>query len=263
MSQIVSDELWEILEPLLPPAKPRRFRYPGRKPVEDRVALSAILLVLKTGIPWEDVPHEMGCCGMTAWKKLHQWQEAGVWDKMHQAILEQLQAANKLDWKRAAVDSSSVRATGGGEDTGPNPTDRAKPGTKHHALCEGNGLPLSTTTTVANRHDVTQLKPLVESIPPVKGKRGRPRHRPKKLLADRAYDSQSHRNWLRERGIQPKLAKRGVPHGSGLGKERWPVERLMAWFNDDRQLRIRDERLPQIHDAFLTLAAALICFSAL
>ena len=78
MSKIVTDELWEIVEPLLPPAKERRFRYPGRKPVDNRVALSAILFVLKSGISWEDVPAELGCCGMTAWKKLHQWQEAGV-----------------------------------------------------------------------------------------------------------------------------------------------------------------------------------------
>ena len=156
MSKLVSDELWEIVEPFLPAPKPRRFRYPGRKPTENRVALSAIIFVLKTGIPWEDVPDEMGCSGMTAWTRLHEWQEAGIWEKIPVAILQKLEDKDKLDWEHGIVDSSSVRAAIGGEKTGPNPTDRAKPGTKHHALSEGNGLPLSTTVTQANRNDITQ-----------------------------------------------------------------------------------------------------------
>jgi transposase len=76
---LLPDELWEIIQPLLPPPKPRRFRYPGRKPIGDRQALTGILFVLKTGIPWEDLPAEMGCgCGMTCWNRLHDWNRAGV-----------------------------------------------------------------------------------------------------------------------------------------------------------------------------------------
>lgn len=265
MSKLVSDALWKIVEPLLPPAKPRRFRYPGRKPVDKRVALSVIIYVLKTGVPWEDVPAELGCCGKTAWDKLQEWQKAGAWEAIHQAILDELEAQGKLDWSKGAVDSSSVRATQGGDDTGPNPTDRAKKGTKHHALTEGGGLPLAVEVTAANRNDITQLKPLVEDIPKVKNphtKRRRTR-RPKKLLADRAYDSQPHRDWLEERGVIPQLARRNTPHGSGLGKERWPVERLFAWLHDDRKIRVRDERNSPIHKALLSLAAALVCFVAL
>lgn len=263
MSYLVNDELWSIVEPLLPAAKERRFKYPGRRPVDNRVALSAILFVLKTGIPWEDVPHEMGCCGMTAWKKLHEWQEAGVWQKLHHVLLERLHQAHKLDWERVSIDSSYVRAVRGGQDTGPNPTDRAKLGSKHHALVDGNGIPLAVKVTAANRHDVTQIKDLVEAIPPVQGKRGRPRRHPKKLLGDRAYDSEPHRSWLRKRGITPKLAKRRTEHGSGLGKLRWVVERTFAWLHDDRKLRIRDERRTDTVQAFLSLAAALICFAKL
>lgn len=262
MAKLVNDELWAIVEPLLPAPKARRFRFPGRKPTDNRVALSAIIFVLKTGIPWEDVPHEMGCSGMTAWNRLHEWQEAGLWEAIHVAILQKLEEAGTLDWEHGIIDSSSVRATGGGEKTGPNPTDRAKPGTKHHALSEGNGLPLATIVTGANRNDTTQLQPLVEALPEIKDEEGQ-LQQPDDLLADRAYDSQAHRDWLEERGITPKLAKRNTPHGSGLGKYRWPIERLMAWFHDDRRLRIRDERLPGIHEAFLTLASALICFAAL
>jgi len=265
MSKLVSDKLWALVEPLLPPPAVRRVRFPGRKRVPDRVALSVIVFVLKTGIPWEDVPHEMGCSGMTAWNRLNEWQKAGVWDKVHQAILDELDAHGKLDRSKGAADASSVRATQGGDATGPNPTDRAKPGTKHHALTEGGGLPLATEVTSANTNEVTQLKALVEDIPPVKNPKTKRRRKraPKKLLADRGYDSQPHREWLEDRGIIPCLAKRNTPHGSGLGKERWPVERLFAWLHDDRRLRVRDERRADIHKALVSLAAALICFAAL
>src|SRR4051812_22552766 len=108
---LVSDQLWERIEPLLPPPKPRRFRFPGRKPIDNRKALTGILFVLKTGIPWEDLPREMGCgSGMSCWRRLRDWQRAGVWMRLHGVLLDKLQAAGKIDWDRAAVDSTSVRA---------------------------------------------------------------------------------------------------------------------------------------------------------
>src|SRR5688572_25369298 len=117
---LLPDELWEVIEPLIPPREPHGEKG-GRPPVDDRAALTGILFVLKTGIPWEDLPQEMGCgCGMTCWRRLRDWQEAGVWQRLHETLLAKLNAAHKLDWKRAAVDSSSVRAVGGGEQTGPN-----------------------------------------------------------------------------------------------------------------------------------------------
>ena len=112
---LVSNELWEAIQPLLPPPKPRRFRYPGRKPVGDRQALTGILFVLKTGIPWEDLPVEMNCgCGMSCWRRLAEWQADGTWDRVHAVLLERLDDAGRLDWSRCAVDSSSVRAVFGG-----------------------------------------------------------------------------------------------------------------------------------------------------
>src|SRR5215471_5554619 len=114
---LVSDELWEILQPLLPSRKPRRFRYPGRKPVGDRQALTGILFVLKTGIPWQDLPIEMGCgCGMTCWRRFQTWQQAGVWAQLHQVLLTRLDNAHLINWSRAAVDSTFARAFGGVED---------------------------------------------------------------------------------------------------------------------------------------------------
>ncbi len=112
---LVDDGLWELIEPLLPPPKPRRKRYPGRKPVESRKSLSGILFVLKSGIPWEMLPQEMGCgSGMTCWRRLQEWHGAGVWQKLHELLLAKLREADQIDWSRAIVDSASIRAVGGG-----------------------------------------------------------------------------------------------------------------------------------------------------
>jgi transposase len=112
-SPLVPDELWEVVEPLIPKVE-RRYRYPGRKRVPDRQALTGILFVLKTGIPWEALPQEMGCgSGVTCWRRLREWQEQGVWQRLHEALLAKLNAAGEIDWRRAAVDSSHVRAFGG------------------------------------------------------------------------------------------------------------------------------------------------------
>jgi len=119
---LLSDDLWEFIKPLLPAPKERRFRFPGRKPIDNRVCLNGILFVLRTGIPWEDLPLEMGCSGMTCWNRLHEWQQAGVWDKIHRALLDRLNAANHLDWERAIVDSSYVRAVAGGAKLVPAPS---------------------------------------------------------------------------------------------------------------------------------------------
>ena len=109
---LVSDELWAVVEPLLPPepAKPKG----GRPRINNRAALTGILFVLKSGIPWEMLPQEMGCgSGMTCWRRLRDWQAAGIWDRLHQTLLEQLQAAEQIDWSRASLDSASVPAPGG------------------------------------------------------------------------------------------------------------------------------------------------------
>ncbi len=116
---LVDDELWELIQPLLPPPKPRRRRYRGRKPLDNRQALTGILFVLKSGIPWEMLPPEMGCgSGMTCWRRLREWQEAGVWQRLHELLLSKLRKADQIDWSRAVVDSGSIRAVGGGGKNG-------------------------------------------------------------------------------------------------------------------------------------------------
>jgi transposase len=123
---ILDDELWQIIEPLIPKKK-RRFRHPGRKPLPNRVVLTGILFVLKTGIAWEDLPQEMGCgSGMTCWRRLRDWQKAGLWDKIHQVLLSKLRQADQIDFSRAVVDSASVRAVFGGPKQAQTPRIAAK-----------------------------------------------------------------------------------------------------------------------------------------
>lgn len=130
-------------------------------------------------------------------------------------------------------------------------------------ITDANGVPLAARVTGANRNDITQLLPLVDAIPPVRGKPGRPRRRPDRVQGDRGYDSEPHRRELRSRGIEPVTARRRTPHGSGLGATRWVVERTIAWLHQFRRLRIRYERLPEIHEAFLSIGCALICWNFL
>jgi transposase len=258
---LVPDGLWEAVRPLLPPPKPRRPDHPGRKPVGDRECLTGILFVLKTGIQWEDLPREMGCgCGMTCWRRLHDWQHQGVWMRLHEVLLAKLRGAGGIDWSRAAVDSATARALGGVEGSGPNPTDRGRPGVKHHVITDANGIPLAADVTGANAPDVTELLPLVDGIGPVGGKPGRPKRRPGVLYGDRAYDSEPHRQRLRRRGIAAGLARREAPHGSGLGVFRWVAERTLSWLHGFRKLRLVTDKGQDMQYAFLTLAASLICF---
>jgi transposase len=157
------------------------------------------------------------------------------------------------------VDSSFSRAFGGVEGSGKNPTDRGRPGVKHHVLADPHSIPLANTVTSANRPGTEQLLPLVDTTGPLDEQTGEPKHRPRKVCGDRAYDSEPHREKLRERGIDPKLAKRDTGHGSGLGKYRWVVERLISWLHGFRNLRLVTEKTRETQFAFLDLACSLIC----
>lgn len=198
---LLSEQLWQRLEPLLPQNRKRRnVQYAGRKPADARQVMTGIIFVLKTGVPWKSLPATSDFpSGHTCRRRLLEWDKKGVWHRLWRSVLSELQAEGQLDWERGVVDSSSVRAGHGGEKTGKSPVDRGKLGSKHHLLVEGRGVPLSVSLTGANRHDITQLLNLVESIPPVKGRRGRPRRKPKRVQGDRAYDSEPHRRALKKR----------------------------------------------------------------
>jgi transposase len=128
---LIDDDLWGLVEPLIPETK-RRFFRPGRKPIPPRRIQTGIVFVLVTGIPWEKLPQEMGCgSGMSCWRRLQEWQEAGVWQRIYEVLLAKLRQADCLDLSRVPVDSSSVRAVGAGEKNRPQ-SHRSRPA-RHQA----------------------------------------------------------------------------------------------------------------------------------
>ena len=258
----ISNDLWEAIEPLLPP-EPRRH-HGGPPRVSHRAALGGILFILRHGLRWGDLPQELGYgSGVTCWRRLRHWQALGIWAMLHQVVLNWLGDLDALDWSLASVDSLSVRAQPGGEHTGPTPTDRAKAGSKYHIfLVDRQGIPLAVQLTAANVHDSKLLEPLVDAVQPIRrpvGAPGRPRKRPAKLHADKGYDFPEKRRALRKHGITPRIARRGVESSQRLGRHRWVVERTQAWAVTLRELAVRYDRHAATVVAFLHLTCALIC----
>ncbi|WP_311677836.1 IS5 family transposase [Phytomonospora endophytica] len=233
---------------------------PGPRPLDDRLCLQGILFVLHTGIGWEDLPQELGYgSGMTCWRRLKRWSDAGVFDQLHQVLLGELNAAGRIDWTRAVADGGHLRAKKGGEGVGPSPVDRGRPGSKHHVICDGAGVPLRVITTGGNIPDVTQAIALVDGIRPVRGRPGRPRRRFEALLADKGYDSHAVREQITARRIMPIIPRRGTTGIARLGKLRYVVEQTISHLHQFKRLAIRWDKHLDIHDALVSLACALIC----
>jgi IS5 family transposase len=154
----------------------------------------------------------------------------------------------------------------GGCLTGPNPTDRGKPGSKYHLLVDRSGIPLAVCLSAANTHDSLLLEQVVDAVPPIKGppgRPGRPRKRPAKLHLDKGYDYPRCRRALRRRGITPRIARRRVEPRDQLGRHRYVVERSLAWIAGYRRLQVRYERRADVLLGFVHLACALICLKQL
>ena len=181
-----------------------------------------------------------------------------MWFALYQVLLERLGQAGMIDWSRAAINSNYARASGGVEGAGKNPTDRVRPGVKHHLATEANGIPLAGAETSANVPDVKALLPLIDFAGPLDGE-GEPVERPAESYADRAYDSEPHREELRDRNIGPHLAHRRTEHGSGQGAYRWVVERTNSWLHGFRKFRFVTEKGVEIRAALLNPGLGLIC----
>ena len=262
--EIMPDDLWALIEPILPFPK-RRFRYPGRQTGRQpqnahrnsfRSANRNSVGGLAPGIGLR-IRHDLletaprlatGRCVDRSPPRPAQPSATGRQDRLVPNGGGQLQRACRF-W---------------GVKTGPNPTDRAKSGSKHHIITDANGIPLAPTLTAANVPDVTQLLPLVDAIPPVQGKPGRPRRRPQSLFADKAYDSMAHRLLLCIRGIEPVIPKRRSDEQPGLGAVRWVVERHSQLAASVPQAAAfatngRDD----IHQALMTFGCIHICYKCL
>jgi transposase len=256
------EAFYELARPLLPTER-ERGPQGGRPPIEHYTVLKVIWFVLVTGCRWKDVPREMGCCGETARTRLQAWERAGLWEGLHKLLLIMLRQANELHAETAIIDSTQVRAFGGGDATGPSPVDRRKKGTKFTLLVDRDGAPLVLRAVPANRSDQREIMPTVVSFPAVPGKPGRPPTHPTKLYADAGYDCEATRTLLRWLGIEPHIRKRNEKHGSHLGRVRWVVERTISWIKGLRRMRVRYDRSATTIDAWTSIAAAVVCWKIL
>src|SRR5215207_4134169 len=240
--ELVTDELWEFVEPLplSEPPKPKG----GRPRVTDRAALTGIIFVLKSGIPWEMLPQEMGCgSGSTCWRRLRDWEQAGVWEELHRVLLDRLGKADEIDWSRASLDSASEPAKGGAKKPARTRRIEANRARSANLVSDKGGVPLAVVLTAANIHDSTVFEEAVDANEPIKGPGGgRPRKRPEKLNADKGYDAKKCRKALRKRRIKSRITRKGVESSERLGRYWWVVERTLAWLGRYRKLTVRYER---------------------
>lgn len=262
MSRIrLIDRQWAFIRRLLPlPA------HTGRPRADDRRTIEAILYILVTGCRWQDLPREYGA-PTTAWRRLKRWGEEGVRERIWRAALATLDRQGQLDWTMAFLDGAFVPAKRGGEKVG---LTRKGKGTKWMLVVDGNGLPLGFHLDSASRAEVRLAQQPLDTIT-VARPHGRPKRRPKKLVADRGYDSRGFRQALRRRGIAmcipPKRrpttwkAKRGRPVVACKEdyRLRYTVERSFAWLGNFRRRLIRWERIFRVYQSFLSVAVLLIC----
>jgi transposase len=257
----LTEAQWAFIGPQLPPTART-----GRPRANDRRTIDGILYVLITGCRWQDLPREYGA-PTTAWRRLKRWGEEGVWERIWRAALAQLDRHGQLDWSMAFLDGSFAPAKAGGDKVG---LTRKGKGTKWMLVVDGNGLPLGFHLDSANCAEVRLAERTLNTIR-VPRLRGRPKQRPKKLVADRGYDSSAFRRALRLWGIAmcipPKRrpakwrAKRGRPvlaRKDGY-RQRYTVERSFAWLGNFRRLLVRWERLFIVYRGFFTLAVLLVC----
>lgn len=185
------------------------------------------------------------------------WSRAGVWGRLHEAVVHRLDDAGLIDVSRVVLDSAHVRAKKGGNTQVRAPRGRGKPDSKMHILSDANGLPLLVGLSAANTHDSLALKPMITGHQT----RHDPHHgryfKPQRLHADKAYDVPHLPKWLWGKHIGVRIAHKGIESSERLGRRRWVIERTMSWLTGYRRLNHRYERQPRNYLAFLGLAAAL------
>jgi transposase len=220
---------------------------PGHPPAETVRVLATLRQFLREGTPWRSLrATEDKASGSTLRRWLEHWARSGVLARVHAMLVAMLRGSPDL-----ILDSCSVRAKRGGELTGPNPTDRAKRGTKYHVAVTGDGIPVACAATAANVNDTVLFERLFLGAFAVMARIGT-------VFADRGYDAESNRTLCRAFGAEPCIHKRRQPSGSGLGQKRWPVERSNAWVLENRRLALRYDRLGFIVQSLLQAACLFL-----
>ena len=283
----LSDELWEKIERLLPKAKSRlrgrgkkRRNVGGRPPAEPRKLMAGIFYVLRTGCQWNAAPAEFGS-GKTLHRYFQHWARRAVFKKMWKAGLLEYDETRGIDWEWQSVDGAMTKAPLGGGATGPNPTDRAKSGTKRSLLVDGRGAPLGIVVSGANRHDSPLLGPTLDSI--VVERPAPSETEPQNLCVDKGYKGKPTEQQANEHGYslhRPALdesekegkkdkkekkqsnwkKKKEVKREPGKKARRWVVEVGHAWINRFRRLLVRWEKKTRNYLSMLYFACAIICW---
>ena len=256
----IPNGLWAKIEGILPPEKALGSR--GRPALPNRQVVNGILFVLRSGCQWKGLKKEWYGASSSLHARFQRWSEAGVWKEVYRVMMKYYHKKRHIQWRWQAVDSKSVPAPLGGDFTGPNPTDRAKLGSKRHLWVDQRGAPLAIRITPANTNDHLAMLDLLEQpIVP----RPRTKHPVQHVCADKAYDSEPLRNQLRQRNFRPHIRYRAFathplpplePHR--YPARRWVVERTLSWQNDFRSLRVRWAKKSSNWLALIYFASALI-----
>lgn len=260
----VPDDLWEKIERILPKEKPAGSR--GRPALSHRQVFNGILFVLRSGCQWKGLKKEWFGASSSIHAYFQEWNRAGVWKKVFRMMLIYYDQTQHIQWKWQSIDSKMVAAPLGGDQSGPNPTDRAKSGSKRHLLVDQRGAPLSIQITPANRNDITCALQVIDR-PVVK--RPKTKYHVHHVCADKGYDSDSFRNKLIRRNLVPHVRQRHFasrPLPPPLESElhparRWVVERTLSWQNDFRSLRTRWAKKSSNWLALIYIACTLILWN--
>jgi putative transposase len=257
----IPDDLWSLIAPLLGPEKQPGTR--GRKPTPFRLAFDAVVYVLRTGCQWQALPRREYAPASSIHGIYRKWVKAGVFEKAWKLLLEYYDKKLGIQWKWQSLDAAITKAPLGGEDTGPNPVDRGKSGTKRSLLTDRRGAPLSIVVTAANTHDkVVALETIDQIIV----------ERPEKLIyrihhlcLDKGYDYEDVIAGVLARDYILHLKRRGQADAPVDGEKkyparRWVVERTHSWFNRFRRLLVRWEKKVEHYEAMLHLASVLIFY---
>ena len=256
------DWLWEKVEPLLPPAPPHPLGC-HRPRLPDRRVMDAILLVLRTGMQWNALAATAICNSSSAHRRFQEWERAGVFHEIWRQGLLDYDEQIGIDWEWLAADGAMTKAPLGGEQSGPNPTDRAKRGRNVRFSARRGGVPLGLACDGANRNDHKLLKATIDSLPVA---RPQPTAAaPQGLCLDAGYDNAQSRELLDEYGFAAHIRGRGEEireklQTPGWKARRWVVEACHSWLNRNRALLIRWSKKAQNHLALLQLACGLIAF---
>jgi transposase len=231
-------------------AGPPGQRGRGHPRAETVRVLATLRRFLREAPPWRGLRATPDhASGSTLRRHLAAWAQADNRLQQVHAVLVALLRGHEPD--DLILDSCAVRAKRGGDLTGPNPTDRGKRGTKYHVAVTGNGLPVACAATAANVNDTVLFERLFLTAFAVLA-------RIRTVFADKGYDAEPHRELCRAFGAEPRLHKRGRPHGSGLGRRRWPVERSNAWLLENRRLALRYDRLGFVVQSLLQAACLFL-----